>query len=511
MADKSSRGSTAAVPKERAGPVERLMSLTATAVLSRSTDGRSHARVTAGERRETYALASAAFRDWLIDGYFRTYHEVPSEWSIRRTRGALEALARFEGGTPSIFVRVGHGNDGDSSTCYLDIADSRGQAVRIGPQGWSVVDDCGVHFRRPDGLSPLPIPSRDGSIEPLRRYVNLSDRDFRLLVVWMAAALRPVGPYPILALYGQNGSTKSTLAEVVRRLIDPQATKLLGQPRSMRELMVTAVNGWLLAYDNLSVIPQWLSDGLCMLATGGAMAGNASFSSSERTVFHAQRPVVLCGIDEFIRRADLTDRAVFLSLPPIFPSRRRRETEFWASFQQDSPRILGGLLDAVAGGMRELPSVQPAQLPRMADFAAFAEAVGRTLGWPAETALSDYDQNRRDATMSHLDDSPLATMLLDLSPDFFIDWSGPASELLDELTPLARSHAESPLWPKTSELLSRELRRIAPQLAIHGIFVHFSRNHHGRLLSVSRDPIVTRNGDIPNPQPSENGDTAGIH
>ena len=163
---------------------------------------------------------------------------------------------------------------------------------------------------------------------------------------------------------------------------------------------------------------------------------------------HVQRPVILCGIDEFIRRADLTDRAVFLSLPPIFPSSARRETEFWASFQQDRPRILGGLLDAVAGGLRELPSVQPAQLPRMADFAAFAEAVGRTLGWPAETALSDYDQNRRDATMSHLDDSPLATMLLDLSPDFFINWSGRPSELLDELTVLPGPHVDSPLWPK---------------------------------------------------------------
>jgi hypothetical protein len=83
---------------------------------------------------------------------------------------------------------------------------------------------------------PLPSPSRDGSIELLRPYVNLTKNDFRLLVVWLAAAIWPVGPYPILALYGEQGSAKSTLARIVRLLIDPQAAPLLSEPRSMRDI-----------------------------------------------------------------------------------------------------------------------------------------------------------------------------------------------------------------------------------------------------------------------------------
>jgi hypothetical protein len=39
--------------------------------------------------------------------------------------------------------------------------------------------------------------------------VNLSDRDFRLLIAWMAAALRPVGLYPIRALYDEHGKQLS--------------------------------------------------------------------------------------------------------------------------------------------------------------------------------------------------------------------------------------------------------------------------------------------------------------
>ncbi len=475
---------------KKLGPVQRLLRLTETARLFRSDDGRSYARVLVGSRIETHALLSTAFRAWLIDGYYRACREVPADWSIRRVLAALEATARFEAGAPSVFVRVGREQtDHDAgSAFYLDLADACGQAVRIAPEGWSVVDNAGaVHFHRPDGHLPMPVPSRDASIDLLRSYVPLDDRDFRLLIVWMAAALRPVGPYPILALYGQSGSAKSTLARIVRRLTDPQAGPLLNPPRNARDLMVSAVNGWVLAYDNMSVIPQWMSDALCMLATGGAMTGVTSFTRAERSIIHVQRPALLNGIDEFVTRGDLADRAVFLSLPPIVPSDRLCEIEYWARFQADYPRILGALLDAVVGGLRELPSVRPRQLPRMADFAKFAEAVGRSLGWPAGTALADYDSNRRDASMVELEDSPLGAFLLDLSPDFFMNWSGNPSVLLEELNSLAGEQAQSDRWPKSPQRLTVELRRLAPMLATQGLYFHWTRTNRGRIVSVCRD------------------------
>jgi hypothetical protein len=49
------------------------------------------------------------------------------------------------------------------------------------------------------------------------------------------------------------------------------------------------------------------------------------------------------------------------------------------------PRILGGVLDAIVGGLRELPSVNLADLPRMADYAEWGEAISRGLEWGAST------------------------------------------------------------------------------------------------------------------------------
>ena len=249
--------------------------------------------------------------------------------------------------------------------------------------------------------------------------------------------------------------------------------------------MVTGHNRWLLVYDNISVIPDTLSDGLCMMSTGGAYAGRTLFSNDECSVIGAQRPVILSGIEEFVRRGDLSDRSVYLNLPPIDDADRRRAEEFWQAFHQDQPQILGGLLDAVAGGMRELPSMRLPKLPRMADFAAFGEAVGRALGWPDGTLLADYNDNRREATLTQLEDSLVASAVRRFA-DRMQEWTGTASELLRGLTKLVSTRdAASARWPKSAGRLTNELRRIAPQLRMHGVSLTFERNRESRLITLT--------------------------
>ncbi len=225
--------SAIAVPTDNVMPessLHVLLRLAASARFFRSSDGRPFVEMPVDSRHEIHGLKSASFRDWLIKIYFADQGEVPSQAALRRGLTVLEARARFEGGTPSVFIRVGRDGKGSASHHYLDLGDTTGRAIEFGPEGWSVVDRPGVRFRRPEGLKALPVPSREGSIDLLRPYVNLSDRDFRLLIAWMASALRPVGPYPILALYGEQAAAKSSLARVVRLLIDPQEAPLLVLP-----------------------------------------------------------------------------------------------------------------------------------------------------------------------------------------------------------------------------------------------------------------------------------------
>jgi hypothetical protein len=235
-------------------------------------------------------------------------------------------------------------------------------------------------------------------------------------------------------------------------------------------------------------MPTWLSDCLCQLVYGGGISSRALFTDDERHVIHAQRPVLLCGIDDFVRRGDLRDRCVFLELPSIAPFERRTEEEFWSAFHVDYPRILGGVLHAVAGALGALPSVHLTALPRMADHARWGEATGRALGWGPDQFRLAYDDNRIEATMSEIADSPVASALAHLAIRYGSHWSGSPAQLYAELQSIVGNKiAASARWPKTVAVLSNELRRLAPKLRLHGLNINFGRRCAGRMITVASE------------------------
>src|SRR3984893_11288930 len=226
-------------------------------------------------------------------------------------------------------------------------------------------------------MKPMPIPVSGGSVDTLRSFLNVqSDADFVLVVAWALACLRDRGPYPVIVLSGEQGSAKSTFSAILRALLDPNTAPLRALSREDRDLFIAASNGHVLAFDNVSNLPAWISDTLCRLATGGGFAVRQHYSDQDEVLFDAARPVILNGIEEIVTRPDLADRAVFLTLQPMPEERRRPEQELWAAFEAERPRILGVLLDAAAKGLKRLSETRLEKLPRMADFALGARAGG---------------------------------------------------------------------------------------------------------------------------------------
>jgi hypothetical protein len=168
----------------------------------------------------------------------------------------------------------------------------------------------------PAGMLPLPIPQPGGSIEQFALFLNLPSRnDFVLVVAWLLAALRPSGPYPLLAISGEQGSAKTVLSKMLRALVDPNGAPVRTLPREERDLFIAANNGHVLAFDNVSGLPPWLSDSLCRLASGGGLAVRQLYTDQDEVLFDAARPIILNGIEDIITRPDLADRAIFLTLP----------------------------------------------------------------------------------------------------------------------------------------------------------------------------------------------------
>jgi hypothetical protein len=443
-------------------------------------EGEAYATIEVDGHHETWPLKVKGFRRWLARLFYEQEDKTPGAQAVQDALGVLEGKALYDGPECPVHTRLAELN----GIIYLDLANECWQAVEVSASGWQIVDTPPVKFRRAKGMLPLPVPGTAGTLAALRPFVNVaSEEDWRLLVSWLLATLRPTGPYPVLVIYGEQGSAKSSLVRVLRALVDPDTAALRTTPRDKRDLVIAATNGWLIALDNLSHLPDWLSDALCRLATGSGFATRELYTDAEEAIFAAQRPVVMNGIEEVATRGDLLDRALILYLPTILEDKRQDEKTFWQAFETHQPQILGALLTVVSTALQHVASVQLTQKPRMADFAVWACAAADACGWTAEDFLDAYQGVREAAYDLTLDASPVAPFVRQLVTSRG-HWTGTASELLAELealtaggpTPQGTMQVRSDVtkqkaWPKNGRALSNVLRRLAPTLRAVGIGV----------------------------------------
>ena len=471
--------------KRKKTQAQQLIALAAGADLFHDPEGECWATIPVGKHKETWLIQSKAFRRWLVGLFYRAYRKPPQDRALKDAQGALEARAQYDGPQEPVHTRIAE-KDG---SIFLDLCNGKWEVVEITPNGWRIVADPPVKFRRARGMLPLPVPVSWGNIAELRQFVNLEDEpDWVLLVGWLLGALWPRGPYPALVLHGEHGSAKSTTARALRSLLDPNTAPLRSEPKDARDLIIAATNGWVVALDNLSCLRAELSDALCRLATGGGFGTRELFKDSDEVLFNATRPIILNGIEELATRSDLLDRTIILTLPEILEDRRRRETEFWSDFDDARPRILGVFLDALSTALRELPKIRVSKLPRMADFAASVTAAESALGLSGGTFLEVYRQHQESSNSIVLDSSPVAQAILQLN----LPYAATCTELLPELNVLVSSDNgyggcfRDSEWPQTAQTLSNKLRRLVPNLRARGISVEFRRGSDQRIVHIEK-------------------------
>src|SRR5262245_56405120 len=226
--------------------------------LYHSRDGTTYADIMVQGHRETWPTKSQGFRRWLRRAYYEKTGGAPNGEAVAAALALIEARAQFDGMTREVHVRVAaHGG-----LVYIDIGDETWRAIEIDADGWRIVKTPPARFRRTQGMLALPTPMLGGNIGELRKHVNLSPDAFVLAVGWLRSVLRGRGPYPILALSGEQGAGKTTAADLLRRLVDPHAAPLRGLPHDVRDLAIAANNAHVLAFDNLSGIPADIADAL---------------------------------------------------------------------------------------------------------------------------------------------------------------------------------------------------------------------------------------------------------
>jgi hypothetical protein len=470
--------------------VDILVGIASEAELFHNAEKTAFATITLDGHGETHAVMSQGFRSWLRHRFYKQTNGSPGSEVFKSALNTIEAKALYEGDEHEVYLRIA----GHQGAIYIDIGDKHWRVLQVTSDGWSVIDKPPVRFRRAATMLPLPLPVLGGSIAELKRFLNVPDDNaFVLAVAFILGAMRPTGPYTVLSLHGPAGTAKSTFSEVIRRLIDPGKPMLRSLPKEKVDLFIAANNNHVVAFENVSHIPTWLSDLMCTVSTGGGLSRRELYTDFGEVTFDVQRPQIVNGIVDFIVRGDLADRAIPLVLRTIEQDKRRYESKFWSEFEAAAPRILGALLTALANGLRHLRATELKVLPRMADFAIWATACETGALWvEGLTFVSAYARNREEATAIVLEDDHVARVL----QQFMVArkaWEGNATQLLKELTMLWGGDTPDH-WPKGPNKLSNRIRRVQPQLAQVGLTVHFDRSERQKtiLLSVAAPASIVR-------------------
>jgi len=477
----------------------------------RNPEGDPYATIPASDGHlENHPLKSRAIRDWLSGLLYREENRVPKGSAVADAISVLGGKARFDGEVHPVYVRFAECEE----KIYLDLGGDEWRAVEIDADGWRVIPstEVPVKFRRAKGFMELPEPTDDGSLEDLRKILNIPvGSDWMLIKSWLMQSFRPRGPYPILIVDGEQGSGKSWLGRILRGIVDPNKSPLRQPPQNTRDLMIAASNSWLVIYDNLSGLPKWLGNSLCIISTGGGLSTRELYTDDEEALFDVMRPIILNSITELTNRPDLLDRSILISLPRIKAGDRKTEKEIESELERIRPGVLGAILDAVSCGLKELPNMTLEDKPRMADFAVWAAACGEALGWDDGEFMETFKKNQKVSKKALIENDVFATALYkfimsgkdDAVFENTISFLLTALEGRANLTPKTLPSG----WPKTARWASGKIRELAPALRDVGVDVAFTRDASGvRMIRLEKIPASKQEELVSDESDEENGE-----
>lgn len=345
---------------------------------------------------------------------------------------------------------------------WIDLGDELGRTIELRPLHWRISPTPPpVMFKRTATTDRLPAPSQGTELASMFDLLNVAKHDQPLLMAVMVAALLPDIPHPIPTFTGEQGTGKSTAARMLVELLDPSPVPLRKAPRDPDSYVTGAAGSHVIAYDNLSTIPEWFSDSLCRGVTGDGDVRRTLYTDGDLTVFRFRRQFILTGIDFAGLRGDLAERLVLVELQRIPDELRKDEQTLWSLWRQQLPSLFGGLLTLASQVLELLPKTQLERMPRMADFARVLAAVDRVQG---SAGLARYSAQSAEVARDTLTASPFIAKLSELQQ---LDFIGTSAELLQRLQP--DDDAPRPKgWPGNARAVATQLKRNAPAMRNNG-------------------------------------------
>jgi hypothetical protein len=246
--------------------------------------------------------------------------------------------------------------------------------------------------------------------------------------------------------------------------------------------------------NNLKLFMQYSCEA-CKAVTGVGQTKRKLYSDDDDIVYEYKRCLGFNGINVALTEPDALDRSLMIELDRTSKEDRKIESDIMSEFFQLRPKLLGYVFDVLVKALQIKPTVKLNDLPRMADFALWGEAIARALGYRELEFISAYYDNIGKQNIEAIEAHPLGQAIARFFDQHEEErerereneiLEGSPLEILEQLEIIAEQkkiNTNHRLWPKSHNALTRRLNQIRSNL-LEGLGIEVTITRVTRVLKV---------------------------
>ncbi len=430
------------------------------------------------EHTEVYRIESNEYKGILQKMFRESTGKYMRDKNIKEVIEIISNDAKVYGEQIPLKLRIAQNGE----HLYYDLGDIEWQTIKISSKKWSIVHNQNIIFKRYQHQKAQCLPEGNGSVKELLEFINVSNKQKILFIVTIISYFIPNLAHPIMFVYGEKGSGKSSISKVLKELIDPSDIQVYAKPKNEKDMPQFLSKHWFAPFDNISKLSSSESDDLCCAITEASFVKRALYLDDDEVSYKIRNCILINCINIVAAKDDLIDRSVLINLKRIADEKRMTDEDYWKNFIKAKPRILGAIFDVIVKAIRMFPDIKPPILFRLADYTKWGFAIAQALGGLGDKFIEQYKQNVQQQNREIIDMNPVATTIVKFM-EKKEKWEGSASHLLKSLEKIAFIEGISirnEFWVKSPAALTRRLNSIESNLLQIGIiYIHHGHKNYG--------------------------------
>jgi len=439
---------------------------------------------------ENWGINSRHFRNFITKKIFDKKRKVPSSQEIKTLQDIFSARAQFEGKQYNTFLRCAKIND----EVYIDLCRPDWKVLKITKDEIKLVEENNIKLKRFNHMKELRY-DRDANEEDLNlifKYLSIQKPSERLLVK-VDCILQAISDIPrvIDIFHGSPGSTKTSAMKFKRKILDPSSMDTLSLSKDKTELIQKMSHHYICNFDNVRKISNDFSDIFCRAVTGDAFSKRELYTDDEDVIYKIKRKLMFNGINVVGEEPDFLDRSVTYELTKIPKAQRKKESVLLAEFEKDQPKITGAIFKILQKSLSKVNLINIKELPRMADYCFWGEAVSQILGEKEKVFTLTYFEKIGALSREVLEANPVGLCLLEYLKEN--SFEGTATELLEILEKKAEElkiNTKNNYFPSAPNSLTRRINEIKANLEEEGFKVDYDTTGKKRIIKIYKKSIV---------------------